>query len=48
MAEANNSEWLLPWGGFHHDRVVLGSCIEEACTSPSDLKLLAHLCRGEK
>ena len=48
VCEANNNEWLIPFGGYHQSRIILGSCIGDAFLSFSDLSSVAPLFSSEK
>lgn len=48
VREANNNEWLLPFGGYHQSRIVLGSCISDAFLSSADLAAVAPIFANER
>jgi hypothetical protein len=48
VREANNNEWLIPVGGYHQSRIILGSSISDSFLSSADLASVAPLFSHEK
>ena len=47
LTEANTREPLMPWSDPHNGRVVLGACVEDACSGPEQLRAALAAFSGE-